>query len=303
MFSEAPDFKAWFPEVDGFPHPDWKTIGKWIDTHADADHLDAAWQEITRVWLEKMCERLGDSYALAESENFHLLSQLDDKEQAKLLSFLERTRSRILGTLADIPLPARLGKHVVLRFSATDDYYRYTSYFDPEGEYAGSGGRFLTDGYMHIAYPHNDTPGVGHSVLAHELTHNLLQSLPMPTWLSEALAMLFAHDLAGERQPVLTHEQAARHRAYWNAKTIQEFWRGLSFSNPEGQELAYELARILLDFITTDLEPSPSEFREFVLHADGKDAGEAAARNFLNVELSDLASTFLGPGEWAPRLS
>jgi hypothetical protein len=55
-----------------------------------------------------------------------------------------------------------------------------------------------------------------------------------------------------------------------------------------------------MDFITTDLRPSSTEFREFILHADRKDAGQAAARNYLQVELSDLVSTFLGPGEWAP---
>ena len=46
---------------------------------------------------------------------------------------------------------------------------------------------------------------------------------------------------------------------------------------------------------------APAEFRDFVLHADRKDAGEAAARDCLGVQLSDLVSAFLGPGEWAPR--
>lgn len=303
MFSEAPDLKAWFPEIDGFLRPDWKAIREWIRSHAAADHLDAAWQEIARIWLDKICEKLSGAYATAESENFHLLSELDAKRQEELLSFLEQARARILQTLADIPLPKRYGKHAVLRFTAEQDYYTYISYFHPDGEYGVSSGVFLKGpGYMHIAFRHDDTPGTDRAILAHELTHNLLQSLPLPLWLEEALAMLFQSDLAGGRQQLVTRELAAKHRAYWNPQTIQEFWRGLSFSKPDGQELAYALARILLDFITTDLQPSPPDFREFVLHANGKDAGEAAGRNFLGVELSDLVSAFLGPGEWAPRL-
>jgi hypothetical protein len=137
--------------------------------------------------------------------------------------------------------------------------------------------------------------------LTHELTHNLLRSLPLPVWLNEGLAMLFEQDVAGGFRPPVTREGADLHRSYWNAATIQEFWRGDSFSNPEVQELAYGLARILLDFIVTDLQPTPPDFRDFVLHADRKDGGEAAARNFLGVELSDLVSTFLGPGKWAPK--
>lgn len=304
MFSDAPDFKAWFPEPDGFPRPDWTALRSWIRTHAAEDHWDAAWQEITRAWLEKLCERLDGSYAAAESENFHLVSELDEKGWQQLLSFLEQVRGRILYALADIQLPKRYGKHAVLRFSKTEDYYHYISYFDPEGEYGGSSGRFLPGGYMHIAYPHDDPPGMDRRVLTHEFTHNLLRSLRLPTWLNEALAMLFERDIAGGRQgqPLVTRELAAEHYAYWNPQTIQEFWSGVSFSKPDGQKLSYALARILLDFIVTDVRPAPVDFREFVLHAGRKDAGEASARNFLGVELNDLVSAFLGPGEWAPRL-
>jgi hypothetical protein len=301
MSSEAPDLNAWFPEPDGLPRPDWKAIRLWIRSHSSEEHWDSGWQEIVRLWLDKLASRFGGEYQTAESKNFHLLSELDEKRQQELLKFLEQTRSRILLTLAGIQLPKRYGKHVVLRFTSDDEYYRYISYFDAEGEYAGSSGQFLAGGYLHIAYPHSDFPGEDRATLAHELTHNLLRRFPLPRWLNEALAMLFERDIAGHQPPVLTRELAAEHRAYWNQTTIQEFWRG-AFSRPEAQKLSYGLARILLDFIVTDIHPSPEDFRDFVLHADWKDAGLAAARNYLGVELSDLASAFLGPGEWAPRL-
>lgn len=172
---------------------------------------------------------------LSESDNFHLVSELDAKNAEQLLSFLEQARSRILHTLGDIKLPKSYGKHAVLRFTEKDDYYRYTAYFDPEGDWAISTGRFMrATGYMHIAHPHDDGPGVEHRILAHELTHNLLYSFPLPLWLNEALAMLFERDLAGGQAFFLNRDAADEHRAYWNSKTIQDFWSGKYFGDPDG---------------------------------------------------------------------
>ena len=303
MFADAPDFDAWLPEPDGFPRPDWKAVREYIRSHSTEEHWSAAWTEIARDWLERTCRALGGSYALSESSNFHLVSELDGKGAERLLSFLEQVRARIIHTLGDIKLPKRYGKHAVLRFTEKDDYYRYTSYFDPEGNWAGSSGRFIRGtGYMHIAYPYDDRQGEERRILAHELTHNLLYSFPLPLWLNEALAMLFERDLAGGQAFFLNRDLADEHRVYWNSKTIQDFWSGKSFGDPDGQRLSYTLARILLDFIVTDIRPAPIDFRDFVLHANYKDAGEAAARDFLGVELSDLVAAFLGPGEWGPRL-
>lgn len=69
----------------------------------------------------------------------------------------------------------------------------------------------------------------------------------------------------------------------------------------EGQKLAYNLAAILLNLIATELRPPPAQFRDFVLHADWKDAGQSAAGEYLDIDLSDLVAPFLGPGEWAPQ--
>jgi hypothetical protein len=300
MFSQVPDFKAWFPDIEEFPRPDWNAIGKWIGENVSAEKLDDAWQAITREWLQRLCERLGKSYSIGESQNFHLLSELDVANQENLLTFLEQARVRMLQRLGDIPLPKRHGKDVILRFTEDDEYYRYISYFDRDGEYAGSGGRFLNRDYKHIAYPHTDMVDVDGGTLVHELSHNLLDSFPLPLWLDEALAMAFASDLARSRQPPVTRELAEEHRAYWNPQTIQEFWEGLSFSQVEGQKLAYSLSGILLNLIATELRPPPAQFRDFVLHADYKDAGQSAAQEYLEIDLSDLVGTFLGPGEWTP---
>ena len=172
------------------------------------------------------------------------------------MSFLEQARSRIVHALADIKLPKRYGKHAVLRFTENDDYYRYTAYFDPDGDWAGSSGKCIRNtGYMHIAYPYDGGQSGERQALAHELTHNLLYSFPLPLWLEEALAMLFERDIAGGPALFINREMADQHRAYWNPATIQDFWSGKSFSTADAQYLSYTLARILLDFIVTDVQP------------------------------------------------
>ena len=303
MFSQVPDFKAWFPDSEGFPRPDAKAIEKWIRQNVSSDRLNDAWQGIMRAWLQRICERLGKSYVVTESAHFHLLSELDAKKQKELLSFLEQARARVLRQLGDISLTERPGKHVIMRFSDEDEFYRYTSWFDVEGEYAGFGGRFHGGDCAHIAYPHSDVSGADYRTLVHELTHDLLESFPHPAWLGEALAMAFEGDDAQTGGPLVTRELADEHRAYWNPRTIQEFWQGISFGDVEGQKLAYSLASILLNLIATEVRPPQAQFRDFVLHADGKDAGQSAAREYLDIDLSDLVATFLGPGEWAPQLS
>ena len=175
MFANAPDLIAWFPEPDGLPRPDWKAIREFIRSNTTPEHFNGAYEEITRIWLQKTCDRLGGAYAVAESENFCLLSELEEKQRNELLSFLEQCRTRIIRTLADISLPARNGKHVVMRFSTADEYYRYVPFFYDDGSWADSPGIFLQSaGYMHIAYYHDDRMGSDRSLLAHELTHWLV---------------------------------------------------------------------------------------------------------------------------------
>lgn len=270
-------------------------------THVASEQLDEGWQAITRAWLSRLCDSLGKSYVVAESAHFHFVSALGRKAQDDFLAFLEQTRARIIHQLGDIPLPKFHGKHVILCFSELDDYYRYIAFFFPDGEYATSGGMFLSRGYMHIAYPHQEARGVDRAVLVHEFTHNLLETFRLPTWQNEALAMAFESEIAGSGKQLLTRELAEEHRAYWTSETIQEFWRGSSFSSLDGQKLAYSLAQILLNLVATELRPPTPQFREFVLHAQRKDSGQAAAQDHLGIDLSDLVSTFLGPGDWAPK--
>jgi hypothetical protein len=105
VFSQVPNFAAWFPELDGFPRPDWKAIRAWILVNVAPDQLANAWQAICREWLDQLRERFGGTYAVAESPHFLLLSALEGKQQGQLLAFLEDARARIIRRLGDVPFP------------------------------------------------------------------------------------------------------------------------------------------------------------------------------------------------------
>jgi hypothetical protein len=300
MTVELPDLEAWFSESHGFPQPDWRAIAEWIEANVSQAEAGAAWEQCVRSWLQRIASRLGEQYSTAESENFHLTSYLPVESRRSKLAFLEAARSRMCEVLGE-NLSKTSCKHVVLRFSDQDDFYAYISHFHADGEFAGAGGMFLNDGYPHIAYGEGWTDQPEAPVLVHELAHNLMAHLPLPLWLNEALAMLFETEIGASYIPPLTREDATRHREYWTAVTIQDFWSGGSFSDVGGQELAYSLARILLHLVHTEIRPAKGEFRRFVLAATWADAGATAAAEHLGIQLEDIAAAFLGPGEWAPQ--
>ena len=298
----VPDRADWFAEEHGFPHPDWEAINSWLEQFVAESDLENAWQQCVRLWLERLRARLGGDYVDLESANFHLLSDLSPTESNKMLSVLEMTRSRIARVLGDTSARDTCGKHVVLRFGETDDYYRYIAHFGPDGEYAGSAGMFIRSaGYPHVAFAQSWDAAEERRIVVHELAHNLVAHLPLPSWLNEALAMAFETDIAGGTPEPVTRELAARHREYWTAETIQEFWAGKSFGDVDGQELAYSLSRILLNLIYIEIRPAEREFRDFVLSADWADAGAAAAKEHLDIPLENLVAAFLGSGDWMPR--
>ena len=250
--------------------------------------------------VQRIASRLGAQYSAVESENFHLTSDLPAESRRSKLGFLEAARRRMCDVLGE-NLGKTSCKHVVLRITDPDDFYAYVSHFHADGEFAGASGMFLDAGYPHIAYGQAWTDQPEAPVLVHELVHNLIAHLPLPLWLNEALAMAFEAEIGGGYMPPLTREDAARHRAYWTPETIQEFWRGDSFSDVEGQESAYSLARVLLHLLHTEIRPTAGEFRRFVLAANWKDAGASTATEHLGIELGDLVAAFVGPGDWAPR--
>lgn len=138
-------------------------------------------------------------------------------------------------------------------------------------------------------------------VIAHELTHACLSHLPIPAWLNEGIAVNTEHRLHPPARADFTPRQMhERHRGFWGAAEIQEFWSGRSFLRPdEGNELSYDLARIIVSQFAADW----GSFRAFAQAARIEDGAAAAAGEHLGVGLGDVVSALLEKPpspQWAP---
>ena len=286
-----------FSVVEGFSRPDWKVIRHFIRNHVAKDHWPDAWKYIASTWLKALAKDLGGSTRVYESYSFFCLSDLEPGIAKTLLDYAERVVSVIRNGLREAAWSGFHGKHVLLIFSDQDDYYAYISYFDREGTHILSGGTFIHRDYVHIALPYIDT-GSAQRTLVHELCHNLLCHLPIPLWLNEGIATFVQQKMSSNREFIVDHELADRHRAHWNETNIQMFWAGKSFNMPgDDSELSYSLGQILV----TLLAENSQDFVTFVRHADWRDAGQDASQSILGQDLGEVAGGFLGHGNWRPQ--
>jgi len=282
---------------EGFSRPDWRTISRGI-TRRETELVDvnAAWDEVVRQWMLQLRCELGGDYAISESRRFFLLAPLDAEKRAKILDFSESMLTQIRDRLQSAAWNPKRGKHVVLLFAEEDDYYQYISYFYHEGAHARNGGCLIHKDYVHIAVPHD--PRHLLQTLAHELTHNCVVHLRLPTWLNEGLAQTFEHMVPASAGYLLNADLLDRHLAFWNEQNIQEFWAGISWRKPgDSNELSYGLAEIALHL----LAERGGDWGAFVKQADWRDAGQTAALQYLDADLGDVIATFLGPGDWRPK--
>lgn len=290
----------WVADVS-WPIPDWQAMAHaprsdWADRAGDEYWTEAAYQ-----WLEQMGRQWEPHLPVRESENFLLLSGASQRECEVTLAFCERSRKRILQFLPGIAARQEHGKHVLITFGDQDDYYDYVSNYYPPGEFAMSSGMFIDAGYGHFLALERQRYEEIEPVIVHELAHCLVRHLPLPAWLNEGLAVNTEHHFFPalahpHAQQYFPHEMAAKHAAFWNRDTIQEFWSGKSFVRPDdGCMLSYDLATKITKLAAADF----NAFRQFVLHADGADAGVGAERE-LGFPLPDLVEAVLGDGPWAP---
>lgn len=160
--------------------------------------------------------------------------------------------------------------------------------------------RGLHGGCVHFVSVKNEQHAL-EPVVAHETTHAMLAHLPIPLWLNEGLAVNTERRLS---PPLVSPQQSAeqmhrRHCAFWGAEEIQQFWSGQSFGrSDEGNELSYDLARILVEQFAADWP----RFVQFVNAAQRDDRGEAAAVACLGLSLGEAAAALL-EGERAADLS
>lgn len=301
---------------DGLPLPQWDIVQSWIDSRCAPGERAAAWTSVSRQWLGELgpalgsegSDDVGDSdYEQIESPNFLALVPRGDPSGRGLLPFAERCRAALLGSLQAIARFDAQGKQVVLVMRDTDDYYRYVSLYHEDGEYGGSAGIHIREGRPHVVLQGGHGPA-RESTLAHELTHAALMHLSMPQWLEEGLAQMFEHGMTGQSPLIVDAEMAAKHKRYWGARGLEEFWFGEGFSSPgEVQKLSYQLAEILVRLLVEEGRPRwfgfarepQRRFLAFLREAHIEDCGAEACRERLGYPLEELAGRFLGEGDWS----
>ena len=286
---------AWHPGAT-LPIPDWQHHLATLAAEPGAAHAHCS--ALAAAWLDAMAGAL-PGHRRDESANFMLLSQLGPRPARVLLDFLERSRRRVLATLAGIASEDGYGKTVVMVFAGEEAYYRYVANYRAasSGPEAFSSGMFIDAGYGHFVFSEGPFEAM-EPVVVHELTHCMVRHLPLPAWLNEGLAVNTEHRFSPPRPRYRPDELAWLFGQFWNAGTIQEFWSGKSFLRPDdGQPLSYELARWLVQLLDKDYERLAS----FCAAAHRDDAGASAAESTLGGSLQDLAAIVLGPGDWHPR--
>jgi hypothetical protein len=281
------------------PIVDWEAMDPHVPPTLDKGALDAFWTALARKWLEALGATLGKEYRIVDSERFLLLSALEPRAAKVLLKMVERARKRIFMVLDGIARESENGKVCVLVLDGQDRYYDYVSNYDAQGgEYALSGGMFIQRGYGHFVFVASEAHAM-EPTIAHELTHCLVQHLPLPAWLNEGIAVNTEHQLHPPGRPFYTPDELhEKHVAFWNETTIQEFWSGKSWRRPdEGNMLSYDMAKHFVLLASQDY----GAFCAFANAADWRDGGDAAAQKHLGFPVGNLAEAILGEGPWAPR--
>jgi len=279
------------------PIVDWEAMDPYAPPTPDKASLDAFWTTLARKWLEALGAALGKEYAVCESERFLLLGALDPHGAKTVLDMIERARKRIFMVLDGIARESETGKVCVLVFDGQERYYEYISNYDAPGEHSLSSGMFVQRGYGHFVFVASEAYAM-EPTIAHELTHCLVQHLPLPAWLNEGMAVNTENQLCPPGRPLHTPEEVhEQHLRFWNESTIQEFWSGKSWRRPdEGNMLSYDMAKHFVILASREY----GAFRDFANAADRADGGAAAARH-LGFPLENLAAAVLGEGPWAPR--
>lgn len=295
------DLQAHLSLANGVPLVDWEAARLASGTtSAEAEALAC----IRRAWLLHLRDALGPHFRVTESQDAVVLASLDSMTVPALSRYVSTTRKRVARVLDGVAHFEPGQKSVVVVFDDEDSYYHYVStYYPAEGEFAFSGGMFIGGDCPHFVVKRGDLHAV-EPVIAHELTHSALTHLKLPLWIDEGLAVNTEHRLTGVPRTVYTAQQLhGKHVAFWDAARIQEFWSGRSFQRTDdGNLLSYELARILVQEMSREW----SRFASFVQEASREDAGHAAARRLLEIDLAQSVCALFdkeGPAGWAPDAS
>ena len=317
-FIRPDELEAFFSHEAAFHRADWQGIGKWLEANVSPVDLDVAYSEAALLWVTKLREDLGGEYFILQSPQTILLSDQSLEKARWMLHYAGQVADKIKEYLGQTAWVGGFGRDVILLFSDQDDYYQYLSHHSPDGEQAASGGVCIHSGYTHVAMPWPGQLEIAANTIVHELTHDCLSHLPLPLWLNEGIAVTVQKAIAPAeygatqsdhsklssafmswRPPLMWDELAERHFAFWTEETIQSFWAGTSFFIPgDSNELSYSLAEVFVKLICD--RSTAATFQTVLQSAHQNDAGQTAMLDLLDLDLGDVAGTFLGEGNWRP---
>lgn len=279
------DLAAHISKPQGFPLLDWPALQAWAEANFSGEQQAQAIAEGRRAWLLHLGTALAGDMHLHESPEALILSSLELHVAKAMAEYVATTQRRIRRVLQDVAQFPAQQKTLVVIFDSEQDYYDYVALYYPDGgEYATSSGMFIHAGCPHFVAVRADLTAI-EPVIAHEMTHLALAHLDLPRWLNEGIAVNTELRLSPSRRSHYTpRELHQKHLAFWNESTIQEFWSGQSFfRSDDGNLLSYELARIIVEHLAKHW---PS-FAAFIHTAHAADAGDAAAKAALGIDLGD----------------
>ncbi|WP_144391773.1 hypothetical protein [Pleionea sediminis] len=255
-----------------------------LDGCTDESLHDELKYKIRRIWLQSVTQWLGKTWNLYEDDYSVILSAHNSEEVVPISKSVRFYQSIIKKTLLNLAEFCPIDKSVIFIFDNEDIYYSYVAQFYKEdGEYAPSGGVFINIPFPHLIVK---SPSLMDSepTLIHEMTHSSLHKYHLPVWIDEGLAQNMEIQ-CGFQNAVRENNLAQKHLGYWSKEKGKRFWSGESFSTSGTEsELAYDLARILVQLIVKDWD----NFVDFVHNLSYEDSGLTAAKNYLNIDLEEF---------------
>ena len=283
---------------ENMPLLDGHRLMNWLNDNVAAEFHASMWEEAKRAWLLHVRDALGANFQITESKTALLLSSLNPSTARTTAGFMSNALEQVLGVLDGIAQAPQWGKDILIVFEDAESYYRYLSFFYPDAAALGlSRGMYIRAGIGHFVAVKADVYAI-QSMMVHEMTRNCLAHLPLPLWLNVGIAVNTGRQLVDKKSCGGCGSQQLHQKllAFWGESEIQEFWSGASFQRAdEGLQLSYELASIMTELLAKDW---PS-FKNFVTNAHADDAGAAAARTHLDMDLEELVYALLERGNSA----
>ncbi len=284
---------------EALPHPNWTKVYAWVEDFEE-DRRETAFLACERAWLGMLAQALGPAYRLFESDHALVVTGQPGNEAAAALDFVGSARRRVRRVLDGLA-GEDTGKEVLLSFADRESYSRYASYYCPNlDESMVSAGMFLHADREHFIVCGEKMWKIEPTIV-HELTHAQLSHLRLPLWVNEGMAVNTEERLTGRGADAFEVKALEKkHAAYWTPESIQQFWNGKAYKGDgEGSKLAYDLGRLLVNGMCRDW----AAFKRFAVAADAKDAGAAAAAEWLHVDIGEAVRHFLGAagGDLGPQ--